>query len=112
MGDISKRVKIVLIMILAMTILCATIEPALAASSSLPEGAHLGNGMGTSRFGFRSPFMGGFGGPFGGMWGDMDDMDFGFMGSMGPYGFMNPWMMRGMGMGMGFGLEGMRERFR
>ena len=35
------------------TILSVAIKPVIAASSSLPEGARLGSGMG-----FRSPFMG------------------------------------------------------
>ncbi len=73
------------------TILSITIKPVIAASSSLPEGAFLGNGLG-----FRSPFMGGMGGLFGGPWADMDDMDLEYGGMMGPYGSMNPWMMQGM----------------
>jgi hypothetical protein len=77
-------------------VLSIAIRPAMAASSSLPEGAILGSGMG-----FRSPFMG-MGGFFGGgPWEDMDDMDLGFGGMMGQFGMgqfgaMNPWMMRGM----------------
>lgn len=63
------------------TALSFAIKPVIAASSSLPEGAFLGNGIGAL---------------FGGPWADMDDMDLGFGGMMGPFGSMNPWMMQGM----------------
>jgi hypothetical protein len=91
-----KKVSILMGFMLAtltMTvILSMAIKPAMAASSSLPEGARLGSGMG-----YRSPFMG-MGGFFGGgPWEeDMDDMDLGYGGMMGPFGAMNPWMMQGM----------------
>lgn len=85
-----KKVSILAGCLIAFLVIAVVIKPAMAASSSLPVGAQLGSGMG-----FRSPFMGmGF---FGAQLEDIDDMDLGFGGMMGPYGMMNPWMMQGMG---------------
>lgn len=106
MRKVSILIGGLLAALIVVMILSIVIKPAIAASSSLPDGARLGSGMG-----FRSPFMGGMGGVFGGPWEDMDDMDLGFGGMMGPfgpggmtglygaggmmgpYGSMNPWMM-------------------
>jgi hypothetical protein len=90
MRKVSILVGLMLATIIMTMVLSIAIKPAMAASSSLPEGAQLGSGMG-----FRSTFMG-MGGFFGASLEDMDDMDIGYGGMMGPYGAMNPWMMQGM----------------
>lgn len=101
MRKASILIGCLLAALIAIAIL-SVIYPAKAASSSLPEGAQLGSGMG-----FRSPFMPYMGGFFGRAMEDMDDIDQGFGGMMGgPFGFggmmegsygsMDPWMMQDM----------------
>jgi hypothetical protein len=101
MGDWGmKKVSVLTVCLIAVFIMTmvlnAGIKQATAASSSLPEGARLGSGMG-----FGYPFMG-MGGFYGSQFEDMDDIDMGFGGMMGPYGAMNPWMMQGMGQSGGY----------
>lgn len=81
MKKVSILIGCLFVVFIMVTILSTTIKPVMAASSSLPEGAFLGNGIGAM---------------FGGPWADMDDMDLGYGGMMGPFGSMNPWMMQGM----------------
>ncbi len=94
---VSRITGCLLAALIIVAILCIDIMPAIAASSSLPEGAYLG-----SELRLRNPFMGAF---LGGPWAYMDDMEPGYggmmwPGSMNPWmmqsGSMNPWMMQGM----------------